>query len=808
MASNYMDVLAQLQAAGLLVNTLEIGTKNPARCKVEGEREKRGWYHLHELRLPNGDDLIVGSYGIWRGNESNTTKVDIRRAKLEPEQLEILKKRLAEDRKRADAMRQAEAERAAKRAAAAWKGFGTTGESDYLTSKGVQAHGLRFSGAGALVIPMTDTAGKVHGLQVIRSKAQVGQNRRLPKEFWPAGLVKKGHFHLIGGTPAGVLLVAEGYATAASLYEATGLPVAVAFDAGNLAPVAEALHARYRKARILLCADDDTTQKCQQPDCRKPVWLDDGPHCPHCGKPHGAQNAGVSAASGAALAVGGAWVVPQFEDKPARRAAWLERGQNLNDFNDLHAASGLHTVRVQIEAKLDELRWRDLPSKAQADAADGGFQPLRKLEDPDAMLERFALVYGQDGTVFDRQERMLLKLADVQHACAGRNLFRTWYENPDCEVVRLENVGFDPTGKDQQVTCNLWGGWPTQPQAGKCQMLLDLLRYLCQTEATFDWVIKWLAYPLQHPGAKMQTTLVFHGPQGIGKNLFFDAYMKIYGRYAGVVDQTSIESQFNDWASGKLFLQFDEVVARVEVYHVKNRLKSFITGHRIRINPKNRTPYEETNHFNGVFMSNEAQPVALDSDDRRHMVVKTPMEKLSLEFYDEVHAEICNGGIAALHHHLLHLDLGNFTTHTNPLMTEAKCALIDIGMETPHRFIEAFKRGELDGFPAANAPKVLAPMWSMDLFELYQEWCRRMGLRGTSQPQFQSKLEHLGLVKMHRKRYTTETGVRKQGPVLFMPEGHTPPEGASESDWLSERIAIFKTALKDYKATALGGVHG
>ena len=39
------------------------------------------------------------------------------------------------------------------------------------------------------------------------------------------------------------------------------------------------------------------------------------------------------------------------------------------------------------------------------------------------------------------------------------------------------------------------------------------------------WVLKWLAYPIQHPGAKMRTALVLHGPQGTGKNMFFEAIM-------------------------------------------------------------------------------------------------------------------------------------------------------------------------------------------------------------------------------------------------------------------------------------------
>src|SRR6185503_13723853 len=225
-ASNYGDVLDQLRSCGLQVEALDIGRM--VRCRIEGDRERRGWYMLHELQAQDGGLLIVGSYGIWRGNDNGAQKVTLGKSTaLTTEQ------------------RAAEAERAAERAARTWAKCSPTGDSDYLARKGVQAHGLRFSPSGACVVPMLDTAGKIHGLQVIRPKKQHGRD----KDFWPTGLVKKGHFHLIG-TPTWVVLIAEGYATAASLHEATGLPVAVAFDAGNLGPVAAALRKRYKQAKI------------------------------------------------------------------------------------------------------------------------------------------------------------------------------------------------------------------------------------------------------------------------------------------------------------------------------------------------------------------------------------------------------------------------------------------------------------------------------------------------------------------------------------------------------------------------------
>ena len=214
------------------------------------------------------------------------------------------------------------------------------------------------------------------------------------------------------------------------------------------------------------------------------------------------------------------------------------------------------------------------------------------------LLERYALIYGHGGTVFDFDKRIILKQSDMIDACISRDYAKQWQSSSFRKIVGIDNVGFDPGGKDSKIICNLWAGWPTVPVKGDCSLLLRLVKYMCGNEESdtaqvlFEWLIKWLAYPIQHPGAKMKTAVVVHGPQGTGKNLIFEVVMEIYGCYGRIIGQDAIEDKFNDWASKKLFLIADEVVARSDLYHVKNKLKSFITGDWIRINPKNLMAYD------------------------------------------------------------------------------------------------------------------------------------------------------------------------------------------------------------------------
>lgn len=792
MAANYDDVLGQLLDAGLLPEQpLDIGRLR--KCRVEGGgREKRGWYWLHEVVSDAGDLLIVGGFGQWRGAENYKHKVRVKKEGWSREQLESMRRRIAEDSKRADQVRARETERAAAAAAKAWAKCSPTGDAEYLRRKGVGAHGIRFSPSGAIVLPLLDTAGQIHGLQVIRTSAEAKSNKRPEKEFWPRGVAKKGHFHLIG-MPTTIGLIAEGYATGASGHEATMLPTAIAYDAGNIAAVAAALRKRYKGVRWLILADDDVGQKCNA--CGARVWLATDPvNCPACSEPHRAQNAGVGMASTAAVEVGGAWVKPQFADDAARRARFEAKGDKLTDFNDLAAAEGLHVVRNQIEARISELGWRTAnPARGISSSAGAGGE-LRSVQSVEEMLGRYVLVYAQGGTAFDRQEHMLLSLSDMRDVCIRRDLHRAWAEHPDREIARVANVDFDPTERKPGITCNLWGGWPTVPKKGACDLLLEMLWHMCSEDRKandlFRWVCRWLAYPLQHPGAKMKSCLVVHGPQGTGKNLFFEAYMSIFGVYGRMLDQSALEDKFNDWASRKLFLLADEVVARTEIFHLKNKLKALITGDRIRINPKNIAAYEEDNHANFVFLSNEAMPVVLEEDDRRHAVIWTP-GKLGPEFYQALLAEIRNGGAAALHDYLLCFPLEDFHPGTPPPMTSAKSALIGLGLDSPQRWFDELAAGEIPGLRAMPAP-------SKEWYEAYKIWCTREGVRAAPCPRFVHALEKKRGVKSERKRYYVGQDVR--GPHGFLIVGPASDDaGKSEASLFGEYVADFRLQLKDYR---------
>lgn len=247
-----------------------------------------------------------------------------------------------------DAAIQATQEAAAVEAAALWASASETGSSAYLKRKGVQGFGVRYGADGWLLVPLRDGDGRLWNVQRIAPvKPDKGTDKFLGK-----GGRKSGLWHVLGDLAgAAVLLVAEGYATAASLHMATGWPVVVAFDAGNLMHVAKALQAQNAGALVVVCGDDDTDTQART-----------------------GRNPGREKAEAVARAVGGVAVFP------------IELPDGGKDFNDMLQAHGLKAVQTCVQQAIDafQLRTRgdgagagqgggtDLPSSGAGSSASGG----------------------------------------------------------------------------------------------------------------------------------------------------------------------------------------------------------------------------------------------------------------------------------------------------------------------------------------------------------------------------------------------------------------------------------------------------
>lgn len=270
---------------------------------------------------------------------------------LDPEELARLAHQRAERLKAERAQTEAAQATAADEATRQWEAASPEGAAPYLARKGVQGHGVRYTPGGVLLVPLRDAEGKLWNLQRIAPNKPTDGN---PEKLFLKGGRKSGLWHGMGPMPEPkeahtVVLICEGYATGATLFEATGYPVAVAFDAGNLAPVAQALRQRHPEARLIVCGDDDRDTQAQT-----------------------GRNPGRSKATEAAQAVGGVAVFPEG----------LPPGGS--DFNDLHqhigGEAGLAAVAATVNAAqhAPTSTQKNAPRTAEASAPKSGQNTRRK----------------------------------------------------------------------------------------------------------------------------------------------------------------------------------------------------------------------------------------------------------------------------------------------------------------------------------------------------------------------------------------------------------------------------------------------
>jgi hypothetical protein len=383
-------------------------------------------------------------------------------------------------------------------------------------------------------------------------------------------------------------------------------------------------------------------------------------------------------------------------------------------------------------------------------------------------------------------------------------------------MVLVEDLVFEPGHEVGGHQINMWHGLEMEPVVATAQdvePMLKLCRHLCSLSAStsgevddvVEWVLRWMALPLQQPGTKMQTALVFHGPQGSGKNLMFDAWRDLYGRYGITVGQTELEDKFNDWLSAKLAIVGDEVVSRQEMYHNKNRLKLVVTQEtKFPIRAIQQSVRWESNHANVVFLSNESQPLALEERDRRYMVIYTPTAADDA-LYSEVAAFLKAGGLAKWMHYLMAYPLDGFTRHTKPLMTDAKETLIELGLRPAQRFVREWLGGLL--------PLPVQVCSAEQLYRAFRRWSDQAGERfPPAQAIFTNDAKRVVMEAVERDAagrraeprlvykvvsLKSDTGPRKS-MRCWIPSGCGPLSGITEGEWAASGVESFESTVSRF----------
>lgn len=445
-------------------------------------------------------------------------------------------------------------------------------------------------------------------------------------------------------------------------------------------------------------------------------------------------------------------------------------------------------------------QWYDLPDKKgidpdharqiEADAKLG--KRLRQAGEKGVAADPYWRYVYLDGSqdIYDRKLRQRLPSAAVKLALG--DAFSVWQNNEKRWTIPAANLIFDPKMTEPpKDIINTFEGLPLAPSPDleRCQGIIWLIKFLCNGQAdAVQWLTRWLAYPLQHVGAKLDTAVLMHSTmEGSGKSLLFGDIMRpIYGEYGATVGQVQLESAWSQWQSNKLYGLFEEVVSRDQRYNQTGKIKHMVTGKTVRIESKFMNGWEEANYMNAVFLSNEILPWPIGENDRR-MLVLWPEKTLPEKAQKRIGWELANGGVEAFYQYLLDFDLGDFDERTRPPRTPARQRLVELSRASWETFYYQWKSGEL-GVPFSLCR-------TQDVHGLFLEWCSRGKEHGLSETKLSLFLSTKpDTFKSAGQIFWTDDHKNRRRSIMFVAAGTSPDLDLTSAAKVGEAVRAWRVA--------------
>lgn len=376
------------------------------------KRKPKGAY-----RLTIDQDGAVGQFKDRRIDDPQTWSSRASKDLTQEERKEYAKRieamRKASDKKLAEAQ-----DAAALEAAQVWKNSVLAMDHPYLKRKGIQAHGIKINQDGDLIIPRYDFKGKLWSYQTITKDGD--------KKYQFQGRTN-GTFYPLASKEddKSRIYICEGFATGASVREATSCPVMVAFDSGNLLAVAKETRNRYKDAEIIMAADNDIftfghPRAASVKNIEKEDVAGDDPRWNEWRDAGYLYNTGLQSANAAAHAIDGRVIWPEFaqDDLIAKPT----------DFNDLHQLRGLDAVKDRLSAVApEEIKLEELER-----VPDCAYQPEFKISGDFGLP--FTVLGFNEGKYYyiPFRQRQIVSMTASAHTM--NNLFQL------CDLVRWEEM--------------------------------------------------------------------------------------------------------------------------------------------------------------------------------------------------------------------------------------------------------------------------------------------------------------------------------------------------------------------------------
>jgi Bifunctional DNA primase/polymerase, N-terminal/Primase C terminal 2 (PriCT-2)/Family of unknown function (DUF5906) len=198
---------------------------------------------------------------------------------------------------------------------------------------------------------------------------------------------------------------------------------------------------------------------------------------------------------------------------------------------------------------------------------------------------------------------------------------------------------------------NLWRGFAIEPKAGDWSLMnkhIDEVLAGGNQEAA-NYITRFAAWAIQHPGDRAGAALVFRGEEGVGKGTFGHAMRRIFGSHGVHVSNAKhMVGHFNAMLRNCVLLHADEAFWAGDKAG-ESVLKSMITEPVLMIEQKGVDPVQCHNMLHVIMTTNAAWAVPARHDARRYCVFDvSDTRKHDRAYWDALNQEMDNGGLAAM----------------------------------------------------------------------------------------------------------------------------------------------------------------
>ena len=292
---------------------------------------------------------------------------------------------------------------------------------------------------------------------------------------------------------------------------------------------------------------------------------------------------------------------------------------------------------------------------------DGGkFQIMRESYD-DVFDRSFLTRMGKQAFKdFYQDERV--KLPDTKKEVS---VAQVWLDSPNRR--KYDGIVFDPNRIDPEgKRLNLWKGWGVQP-TNYCDSwsLLDelILDVLCDGNLeSYTFVIRWMAYMVQHPTKLPEVAIAFRGEEGTGKGTLGRVLLHIAGQHGlTVASSNQLAGRFNSHLRDCVFVFADEALWHGDK-ESEGLLKQLITEPIISFEAKGKDIVPGRNLVHLMLASNEDWIVPAGQTARRFFVSDVSSKRRGdRAFFGRLWRQLERGGYGQLLFDLMNLDLGDWT---------------------------------------------------------------------------------------------------------------------------------------------------